>query len=262
MAQNLEEIISQLNAGNLNYALMKIKELIAMNPSREAYELLGRILLELGRDEEAIDAFMSAGKLIEVAKIMVNRGRYADALRVLGDNSDPEAKLLRAMAFLKLEQYKDAFKELEDLPEKYASTPLYYKVKGITEYFLGMYYDAIKDLSKAISLYGFDADLFYYRALSHMALGNDKEAEEDFDVAINLNPYYAEAYLGKGIIREKTGKLEEAVKLYTKSLAINPGMRQAYVRRAKTYFKMGREENAMKDVESAMKLDNSKEGSS
>ncbi len=133
MAQNLEEVISQLNAGNLNYALMKIRELIAVNPSKEAYELLGRILLELGRDEEAIDAFAQAGKVIEVAKILVNRGRYADALRILENNNDPEARLLRAMAFLKLEQYQQAVKELEGLPEKYSSTPIYFKVKGIAE---------------------------------------------------------------------------------------------------------------------------------
>ncbi|AWR94159.1 tetratricopeptide repeat protein [Acidianus brierleyi] len=254
----LEDIISQYNSGNLNYALRKIQELISSNPSKEAYQLLGKILLDMGREEEALEAFNNAGDKINAAKILINRIRYTDALQLLEGINEPEARLLRAMAYLKLEQYEKVLDELKEISGEYLNSPIFYKIKGITEYFLGNYYDSIKDLSKAISLYGFDADLFYYRALCHMSLNNDKDAEKDFDTAINLNPYYAEAYFGKGIMKEKKGKFEEAVKLYTRSISINPNYKGAYVRRAKTYMKMGMEDEAIKDIDKVKEIEDSK----
>jgi tetratricopeptide (TPR) repeat protein len=254
----LEDIITQYNSGNLNYALRKIQELISSNPSKEAYELLGRILLDMGREEEALEAFNNAGDKINIAKILINMVKYNDALQILEGVNDPEAKLLKAMAYLKLEQYEKVLAELREISENYSNSPIFYKIKGITEYYIGNYYDSIKDLSKAISLYGFDADLFYYRALCHMALNDDKDAEKDFDTAINLNPYYAEAYFGKGIMKEKKGKFEEAVKLYTRSISINPNYRGAYVRRAKTYMKMGMEDEAMRDIDKVKEIEENK----
>jgi len=239
----IKEIEEYYNQGNLVLALKKAEELVNQKPTKEAFNLLGKILKELGNDDKAIDAFIKAENYVEVAKIYISKGMYKDALEVLKNSNDEEARLLRALIYLKLEEYEKGKEELVGLN---SSSPLFYKVKGIIDYYAGDLYDALRELSLAISLYPLDAELYYYRALTKMRLGI--EAEDDLNTAMSLNPYYAEVYFNKGIIMENVGKYEEAVKYYTKAIAINPEYIDAYVRRAKALMKLGREDEAMEDI--------------
>jgi len=239
----IKEIEEYYNQGNLVLALKKAEELVNQKPTKEAFNLLGKILKELGDDDKAIEAFIKAENYVEVAKIYISKGMYKDALEVLKNSNDEEARLLRALIYLKLEEYGKGKEELVGLN---SSSPLFYKVKGIIDYYTGDLYDALRELSLAISLYPLDAELYYYRALTKMRLGI--EAEDDLNTAMSLNPYYAEVYFNKGIIMENVGKYEEAVKYYTKAITINPEYIDAYVRRAKALMKLGREDEAMEDI--------------
>lgn len=239
----IKEIEEYYNQGNLVVALKKAEEIVNQRPSKEAFNLLGKILKELGEDDKAIDAFIKAENYVEAAKIYISKGMYKDALDLLKNTNDGEARLLRALIYLKLEEYEKGKEELTGLN---ISSPLFYKVKGIIDYYTGDLYDALRELSLAISLYPLDAELYYYRALTKMRLGID--AEDDLNTAMSLNPYYAEVYFNKGIIMENVGKYEEAVKYYTKAITINPEYIDAYVRRAKALMKLGREDEAMEDI--------------
>ena len=239
----IKEIEEYYTQGNLVVALKKAEELVNQNPSKEAYNMLGKILRELGEDDKAVDAFMKAENFVEVAKIYISKGMYKDALNVLKNSDEEEARLLRALVYLKLEEYEKGKEELTGIN---SSSPLYYKVKGIVDYYTGDLYDALRELSNAISLYPLDAELYYYRALTKMRLGIS--AEDDLNTAMNLNPYYAEAYFNKGLIMENAGKYEEAVSYYSKAISINPDYVKAYVRRAKALMKLGRESEAIEDI--------------
>ncbi|BFH74103.1 tetratricopeptide repeat protein [Sulfurisphaera javensis] len=240
---DIKEIEEYYAQGNLVSALKKAEEVIKQNPSKDAYNLLGKILKELGEDDKAIDAFMKAGNYVEVAKIYISKGMYKEALKALSNVNDKEARLLKALAYLKLEEYEKAKEELNGLED---SSPLFYKVKGIIDYYTGDSYDALRELSIAVSLYPLDAELYYFRALTKMKLGLN--AEDDLNTAMNLNPYFAEVYFSKGVLLENEGKLEEAITYYSKAINLNPEYIQAYVRRAKTYMKLGKEEEAIEDI--------------
>ncbi len=249
----IDEIIKQYNSGNLNLALRKLEELVSKNPSKEAFELMGKVLLEMGKDDEALEYFDKAGNKEEKARILFSKGMYDEALKELSDVNSNEAKLIRAIIYLRKEDYTKVIQELSDFE---ISTPLYYKTKGIAEYYLGNYYDALKDLTKGIELYPLDSELYYYRALVKISLNEDNEAENDINTAINLNPYYAEAYFSKGFLREKKGKYEEAIAYYSRSININPEYVEAYVRRAKAYMKSGMEKEAIDDIKVVKELKN------
>ncbi|BCU70218.1 tetratricopeptide repeat protein [Stygiolobus caldivivus] len=251
----MSEIQDALNAykqGNLNYALRKIQEVVEKNPSQEAYNLLGKILKEMGKDNEALDAFLKAGNKIEVAKIYLQHGLYRDAIQQLTDLNEKEARLIRALAYIKLEEYEKAKEELTNLDD---NSPIFLKAKGIVDYHTGDYYEALRELSLAIEYYPYDAELFYYRALTKQELNMDPE--DDVNIAISLNPYYAELYYSKGVILESKGKIEEAIKFYSRALEVKPQLVKAYYRRAKAYMKMGKEDEAMKDIESVNQMKNS-----
>lgn len=241
---SVKEIEEYYTQGNLVIALKKAEELVSSRPSKEAYDLLGKILKELGEDDKAVEAFMKAENFVEVARIYISKGMYRDALQALQYSNDKEARLLKALAYLKLEEYEKGKEEIEGLDS--SSSPIYHKVKGILDYYTGDLYDALRELSNAISLYPLDAELYYYRALTKMKLGIN--SEEDLNTAMNLNPYYAEAYFSKGLLMENIGKYEDAVNYYTKAISINPEYVKAYVRRAKTLMKLGREIEAIEDI--------------
>ncbi|MDT7876140.1 MAG: tetratricopeptide repeat protein [Sulfolobaceae archaeon] len=246
----LEEVIKAYNEGNLNYALKKLKEIIDKNQSStKAYNLLGKILEELGNDDEALKSFEKAGNKLEMARIYIQHGLYRDALELLKDLNSDDARLLRALAYLKLEEIEKAKEEITNLT---ANSPILLKVKGIIDYKTGNYLDALRELTLAIRSYPYDAELYYYRALTKEELNLD--AEEDINTAINLNPYYAELYFEKGILLEKKGMIKEAVNYYSKAINYKPQFVKAYYRRAKAYMKLGKEEEAMKDIEKVKSL--------
>ncbi|MCH1770087.1 MULTISPECIES: tetratricopeptide repeat protein [Metallosphaera] len=245
------DISNLLQSGNLNLALLKLREMVEQNPSKENYQLLGRVLLELGRDEEAIDAFIKGEDYVSASRLLALKDPDT-TLDLLRDKQSKEAKIIRAMLLLRKERYDEALREIENIEDKDA---LLLKVKGISEYFTGRFYEALRDLSRAISYYPLDADLFYFRALTRISLGDEQNAEKDLDIAINLNPYYAEAYLNKGILTEKKGDIQGAIKLYTKSIDLKPNYKEAYIRRSKAYHQLGREEEAKSDLAKSEKLD-------
>ncbi|BDC17980.1 tetratricopeptide repeat protein [Acidianus sp. HS-5] len=252
----IDEIIKQYNSGNLNLALRKLEELVSKSPSKEAFELMAKILLEMGKDDEALEYFDKSGNKEEKGRILLSRGMYDETLEELRDVNSPQAKLIRATVYLRKEDYAKVLQELNDIE---LQDPLYYKTKGIAEYYLGNYYDALKDLTRGIELYPLDSELYYYRALVKISLNEDKEAENDINSAINLNPYYAEAYFSKGFLKEKKGKYEEAIAYYSRSISINPEYVNAYVRRAKAYMKSGMEKEAMDDIKLIRELEDKKE---
>lgn len=251
----MSEIQDALNAykqGNLNYALRKVQEIIEKSESQEAYNLLGKILKEMGKDDEALQAFLKAGNRLEAARIYLQHGLYRDALNQLKDLNDKEARILRALAYIKLEEYEKAREELTNIED---NSPITLKAKGIADYYTGNYYDALRELSLAIEAYPYDAELFYYRALTKIELNMDPE--EDLNTAISLNPYYAELYYNKGVVLETKGKIEEAIKFYSRAIEVKPQLVKAYYRRAKALMKMGKEDEAMKDIESVNQIKNS-----
>lgn len=253
---NLDEVYKQYKNGNLNYALKLVNEIISQNPElREAYSIKGRILMEMGKLDEALDSFMKANDSLGIAKVLIARGLYADALQYLEKGDSDEFKKLRALIYLRLEDFDKAFNEVKEITRD--DDPLIYKIKGISEFKLGRFLDAIRDLSRAIEYYPVDAELYLFRALSLKELGDYKEAENDLQIAINLNPYYAEVYFNLGELKERSGSLQDAVTLYSKAIALNPNYRGAYVRRAKSYMKLGMEEEAMDDIKRVRELDGS-----
>ncbi|AEB94811.1 tetratricopeptide repeat protein [Metallosphaera cuprina] len=241
--------LSLMSTGNLNLALIKIRELIAQNPSKENYQLLGRILLELGRDEEAIEAFLKGDDYLNASRILLLRDPVS-ALNVLKGKEGEGFRVLRAILNFRAENYEEALKELEGVRED----PIVLKIRGISEYHTKRFYEALRDLSKAMLSYPLDADIFYYRGLTKIALGDEQNAEKDLDVAINLNPYYAEAYLNKGILTENRGDINRAIELYSKSIDLRPNYKEAYIRRSKAYMKIGKESEARSDIESSERL--------
>ncbi|WP_062406517.1 tetratricopeptide repeat protein [Sulfolobus acidocaldarius] len=245
----MEEVVRAYQEGNLNYALRKINEIIKSNPSPDIYNLLGKILLELGKDEEALEAFRQANNRLEVARIYIQKGLYQDALNEIKDETNDESKILRALIYIKMENFDKAKEEIANIN---SNSPLFHKVKGIVEYHTANYYGALRSITIALREYPMDAELYYYRALVKAELG--LEYEDDIDMAINLNPYYAELYFSKGVILEQRGKLNEAVNYYSKAIKYKPELVKAYYRRAKVYMKLGMDQEAEKDIEKVKEL--------
>ncbi len=164
--------------------------------------------------------------------------------------------------------------------------------RGITLMSIKRYNDAIVYFDKVISIKPDFADAYNYKANAYINTGKHLEAIKFIDQAINLKSDYKDAYLNKGtalfslakyddalIQYRKTveiddkysegyfnlgscymmieGKKKDAIDSFTRAIQINPSYASAFYNRACAYVSEKEHENGIKDLESAVKLENS-----
>ncbi|MBC7474254.1 MAG: hypothetical protein H7263_08175 [Candidatus Sericytochromatia bacterium] len=164
--------------------------------------------------------------------------------------------------------------------------------RGITLMSIKRYNDAIIYFDKVISIKPDFADAYNYKANAYINTGKHLEAIKFTDQAINLKSDYKDAYLNKGtaffslakyddalIQYRKTveidnkysegffnlgscymmieGKKKDAIDSFTKAIEINPSYASAFYNRACAYVSEKEYDNGIKDLESAVKLENS-----
>lgn len=138
-----------------------------------------------------------------------------------------EARLLRAEALTKMQQYREA---LEDIDAILAQDP--------------------EDESAVLQ-----------RGKIKEATGNKEEAEIDYRNVTELNPFNEQAFLYLGQLYITQKKLSEAIELFTEAIELNPNFAQAYHERGRAKLLNGDKEGSMEDMKKGLEL-NPKEAQS
>lgn len=131
-----------------------------------------------------------------------------------------EARLLRAEALTKMQQYNEA---MEDINAILAQAPE-------------------------------DESALLQRGKIEEATGAEEEAENDYRNITELNPFNEQAflYLGQLFITQK--KLSEAIELFTEAIELNPNFAQAYHERGRAKLLNGDKEGSMEDMKKGLEL--------
>lgn len=138
-----------------------------------------------------------------------------------------EARLLRAEALTKMQQYKEA---MEDIDAILAQDP--------------------EDESAVLQ-----------RGKIKEATGNKEEAEIDYRNVTELNPFNEQAFLYLGQLYITQKKLSEAIELFTEAIELNPNFAQAYHERGRAKLLNGDKDGSMEDMKKGLEL-NPKEAQS
>lgn len=136
-----------------------------------------------------------------------------------------EARLLRAEALLKMQQYKEA---TEDIDAILSQNP---------------------DEESALLL----------RGRIKEATGQPEEAEADFRKVTEDNPFNEQAYLCLGQLYIGQKKLTEAIALFDEAIELNPNFAKAYHERGRAKLLNGDKDGATEDLKKELEL-NPKEG--
>lgn len=205
------------------------------------------------------DSLPGYESLYKEASRLIDSAKYEQALPLLKKaiKEKPnywEAFNRSAYARIRLNDYKDALKDL-DKAEKIS--PMNFeslKLRGITLYLSDKYKEAKVAIDTAIYVLLAekldDAEILYYRALLMFKGKSYKSALETCELALDVKPNYIEVIQLKGEIRfvrreynHAVKELNEAIKLMTES---NRNY-YAYKLRAKSKFEIGDYKGAVTD---------------
>lgn len=132
-----------------------------------------------------------------------------------------EARLLRAEALIKMQQYKEATEDIDAIlaqdPDEEAALLLRGKVKEAT--------------------------------------GKPEEAEDDYRYVTELNPFNEQAFLCLGQIYIILKKYPEAIALFDEAIEMNPEFAQAYHERGRAKLLSGDKDGSVEDMKIALELD-------
>ncbi|MEL5894849.1 tetratricopeptide repeat protein [Bacteroides sp. GD17] len=138
------------------------------------------------------------------------------------DDYFTEARLLRAEALTKMQQYPEAMEDIDAIlahdPEDESAILLRGKIKEAT----GAQEEAEADYRNVTDLNPFNEQAFLYLGQLYIVQKKLTEAIALFDEAIELNPNFAEAYHERGRAKLLNGDKEGSVEDMKKGLELNP----------------------------------------
>ena len=194
------------------------------------------------------DTSAEVQRLVEVAQVAQQEGRYDDALRayqaitVVAAGSPKIAALAHFssgkvyMALRKFDAAAAAFQRSISLNSDAADS---YNGLGESLGELKRFPQAIEAFQQAVAR---DASLLKARSnmgVTYARMGQPKYAEFVYRMLVRDHPEFAEAYDGLAVMLSKSGRAREAVQLYEKAISLSPGQPSYYYNCGLNYLILG-----------------------
>ena len=211
-------------AGRTAEAEQIYRSLLQQQPeSIDALNLLGALLHELGRYDEALPCFEqvlalrpAAESHNSVAIVLKAQGKYAEAV----------------------EQYRQALALKPNQPEVMSNLGNALKESGSVEEAIACYQDAI-------ALNPNYAEAHNNLGISFKDQGKLDEAIQSYQTALRLKPNYVEAHHNLGIIWRLQGKLDKAADYFRQAIALKPNYVDAHTSLGSTLHQQGKLDEAI-----------------
>jgi len=222
---------------------------VVRSPKHWMWHRRGRVFQYLGRNEEALTAFVEALKtnmtcsgcwtdLAVTYEVLEDRSKTSKWLRELSaSNFDESATLTcRAEALRETSHFEEAiltFTEAlrlkpNDVKSIISRGQIYHKLK--------LYEKALTDFTEALKLKPNDADALLSRGRTHSDMNRHREALKDFDLAIKVDSDFEhEGYEEKGLVFYSLQRYQEAITAFSQALKIEPACSKCWTGLVRTY---------------------------
>jgi tetratricopeptide (TPR) repeat protein len=205
-ASVLKQALASLRGGRAAEAESMLREHLRVAAGDAgARQLLGIVLLELGRPRQALLELDAVAARMPAAPLHFNRG---NALLALGRLEEASAAYAQACAL-----------QPELAPAQFNA--------GNVAFQLGRDEEAVAAFDRAFALDGGSADAHNKRGIALHRLGRAEEALAAFDAALALQPRSAEAWNNRGNALHHLRRLPEALEAIEASLRLRPDFPEA-----------------------------------
>jgi serine/threonine-protein kinase len=256
-----------MNTENDERALQLYSQIIALNPTAEAYAGRGQIYNQQGELEAALDDLTRSLQMNEAQPdVHYHRGNVRFAL------GDRQGAIDDYTAAIQLQpDYVNAYVNrgsvradqgdeqgaITDYTEAIQRNPnlaAAYLNRCLSRSNINDHQGAIADCSQAISLQPNSVLAYQNRGLVRRRIGDFTGAIEDFNIAIRLAPDDPDPYYNRGLARYELGDQMGAIADYTEAIQRNPDHVFAYYDRALVHKELGQIEEAIADLQQSAKL--------
>jgi len=232
----------------------------------QARQLLGVSLVELGRDDEAVNYLEPALQSAQVeatalyslglAYLRLRRGDVGNVAKRLAAREDGAALslLLQGQAHLEEFTFEKAATELEAAEKLSADLPRIHFLLGLAYFKLGRLPEARERLERELSQAPDDFLTLYYLA-SLLEKQNDLDsAGRRIEAALAQQPQSVEALTLAGSVFFKQGRTAESVRALEQATRERPGDAEARYLLARGYQKLGRKQEAAREFKEVERL--------
>lgn len=152
-------------------------------------------------------------KKIEEASKLYNEGDYKAVIKLLKPYSslsviNSQAEMLIGDAYHKQEDFVDAINHYDRSEEGGDESFELYSHRARAYISIQEYKKASKDLDKAITMQPDNAQLYFFRAYSETELNHLKNAVEDYSKSIELDENFQEAYYNRAAVKMELEQYE------------------------------------------------------
>ena len=232
-ASVLKQALASLRGGRAGEAESMLRAHLRATPGDAgARQLLGIVLLELGRPQQALIELDAVAALLPTAPLHFNRG---NALAALGRLEDAAAAYARSCALQ------------PDLAPAQLNA-------GNVAFELGRDEEAIAAFDRTLALDAGNADAHNKRGIALHRLGRAEAALAAFDAAIALQPRSAEAWNNRGNALHHLRRLPEAIEAIEQALRLRPDFPEATSNRGMVLQDLSRFEEAEASYDAAIAM--------
>jgi tetratricopeptide (TPR) repeat protein len=214
---------------------------------------LGRILVELGKPEEAV-------KELTIAVTLDPEHVFAYlylgvAYKELDNNELAKGNFEKAW-YLALEKgdQRNAALAMDNASEIAPKKSLYFARSGEAYRMLGEYDKALVKFKRAVRIEPQPAWVYGSLGDVYRRKGDFKRAEENLKESLDLDPDFAWAYAHLGETFSEQGDLDRAKKNLKKAISLDPESAWAYASLGEVYRQKGKFKKAIKNLEKAIAL--------
>ena len=211
--QNVKMGIDMLKEGKYDQALQNFQEAEKADPKDpNAYFYEGIVYRQLGKYDEAIDAFSIAASLT------------TDDLEALA-----ETYLRRGIVWFYKGEYGIAWDDFDEAAFNCADNdPRPDLWKGLARAKQNRWLQAVNSFAESLAHNDHFAPAYVNRGLAYLALNEPKKALEDFEQAIRQEPRNAASYAKRAMALERLGRSSEAADSYRQAARLDPSKAQAH----------------------------------
>ncbi|HEY2882706.1 MAG TPA: tetratricopeptide repeat protein [Pirellulales bacterium] len=237
--QNVNTGKELLKSGNYKEALQSFEEAQKIDPKEPtSYFYQGIVYRQLGRLDDAIDAFSTAADLT------------TDDLEALA-----ETYLRRGIVWFYKGEYGIAWDDFDEAAINCADNdPRPDLWKGLAMARQNKWLDAVNSYADALHRNDHFGPAYTNRGLAYLMLNEPKKAVENFDQAVRQDPHNAANFVSRGVALARLGKHRDAADSYSQAIRLQPDYADAYFNRSVANRQLGDSQQAEKDRVKAKQL--------